>query len=210
MSTELCFFATLIFLAAHLYGERRAASPAYLAATKLGASTGFLATAVVNGAFDTAFGQWIFVGLALSWVGDACLLGKARAPFLAGLVAFLLGHVGYVVAFAVRGLDVNATLTAIPLLFGVALIIDRWLRPHVDGGMRAAVRAYIVVISTMLACAVGAWRGGAPAIALVGALAFYLSDLSVARERFVESDFINRAWGLPAYYLGQLCLAMAV
>jgi len=29
----------------------------------------------------------------------------------------------------------------------------------------------------------------------------------VARDRFVAQGFINRAWGLPMYYGGQLLLA---
>ena len=43
-----------------------------------------------------------------------------------------------------------------------------------------------------------------------GALAFYLSDLSVARDRFVRPAFVNRAWGLPLYYGAQFVLAATV
>jgi hypothetical protein len=42
----------------------------------------------------------------------------------------------------------------------------------------------------------------------IGALLFYLSDLAVARERFFESGFENRLFGLPAYYAAQVILAM--
>jgi hypothetical protein len=41
----------------------------------------------------------------------------------------------------------------------------------------------------------------------VGALAFAASDVSVARDRFVRPEFVNRAWGLPLYYAAQLLLA---
>jgi uncharacterized membrane protein YhhN len=68
------------------------------------------------------------------------------------------------------------------------------------------VIAYIAVISTMLAAAAGT---RVPLIA-VGALAFYFSDLSVARDRFVAPGFINRAWGLPLYYGAQLLLGWSV
>jgi len=49
-----------------------------------------------------------------------------------------------------------------------------------------------------------------PWTAAAGAALFYLSDLAVARQRFVHEDFINRALGLPTYYLGQLLLALTV
>jgi hypothetical protein len=43
---------------------------------------------------------------------------------------------------------------------------------------------------------------------VVGALAFTASDVSVARDRFVQPAFHNRAWGLPLYFGAQLLLAM--
>jgi len=38
---------------------------------------------------------------------------------------------------------------------------------------------------------------------------FYVSDLSVARDRFVARAFVNRARGLPAYYAAQVLMAWA-
>ena len=46
--------------------------------------------------------------------------------------------------------------------------------------------------------------------AAAGAILFYLSDLAVARHRFIHKSFINRALGLPTYYLGQLLLALTI
>jgi hypothetical protein len=40
-------------------------------------------------------------------------------------------------------------------------------------------------------------------------VAFAASDVSVARDRFVREDFLNRAWGLPLYYGGQLLIALS-
>ena len=45
---------------------------------------------------------------------------------------------------------------------------------------------------------------------LLGAVLFLLSDLSVARDRFVAPGFVNRLWGLPFYYGGQVLLAASV
>jgi hypothetical protein len=35
----------------------------------------------------------------------------------------------------------------------------------------------------------------------------YLSDLSVARDRFVKPAFVNRLWGLPLYYASTVLIA---
>jgi hypothetical protein len=40
-------------------------------------------------------------------------------------------------------------------------------------------------------------------------LAFYLSDLAVARDRFVARAFVNRLWGLPLYYAAQILFAVS-
>ncbi|MCA9685230.1 MAG: lysoplasmalogenase [Myxococcales bacterium] len=208
-TTELWVGLTSLFLALHLWAEH-GARPTAIVVTKLLASTGFLLTALSVDALAVPWGRWLFAGLCLAWLGDACLLSRARPAFLAGLGAFLLGHVGYCIAFFVHGVDLHSTLTAIPPLGVAALVIDRWLRPKLDAAMRLPVRAYIVVISAMVALAFGAWRAGASDLILLGALSFYLSDLSVARDRFVRREFLNRLWGLPAYYLGQLCLALSI
>jgi uncharacterized membrane protein YhhN len=77
--------------------------------------------------------------------------------------------------------------------------------------MRPAVLAYITAISLMAWAALSAVLGGpGPAIALIGALLFYISDLAVARDRFITRSFVNRLWGLPAYYTGQVLLALSI
>jgi uncharacterized membrane protein YhhN len=208
-AAELWVAFTLVALGLHLLSEFREWRVA-IALTKLAASTGFLLAAINSGALELGWGRWLFAGLVLSWIGDACLLGRGKSLFLAGLVAFLLGHVGYCAAFVVHGVETSASLWVAAPIVVAAVIVDRWLRDRVDDGMRAPVRAYILVISTMLALAFGAWRAGASTLMMLGALSFYLSDLSVARDRFVDQNFLNRLWGLPAYYLGQLCLALSV
>jgi hypothetical protein len=43
-----------------------------------------------------------------------------------------------------------------------------------------------------------------------GAASFYISDLFVARDRFLKMEFKNRLLGLPLYYFGQFLLAFSV
>ena len=77
--------------------------------------------------------------------------------------------------------------------------------------MRVPVLAYVAVISTMVLLAAGTLGGADSHRAILsGALAFYVSDLAVARQRFVARTFWNKVWGLPLYYGAQLILASTV
>jgi uncharacterized membrane protein YhhN len=174
------------------------------------ASVGFLGVAVAGRAADSTYGVAVLVALALCLLGDVLLIKKERRWFLSGLVAFLLGHVGYAVAFALAGVEGWAVAAGAAAVVAAGVPVLRWLWPNVPGRMRGPVAAYVVVISTMVALAAGATAAGAPARLLPGAVLFYLSDLFVARQRFVSSSSTNRLMGLPLYYGGQLVLASTV
>jgi hypothetical protein len=45
---------------------------------------------------------------------------------------------------------------------------------------------------------------------LVGALCFYVSDVLVARNKFIKEEYRNRILGLPLYYAGQFMLAFSI
>jgi uncharacterized membrane protein YhhN len=177
---------------------------------KPAAAATFLAAAVYAGALETAFGQVLFAGLVLSALGDVLLIPESRAAFLAGLGSFLLGHVAYAIAFGLRGVAPLATGVAAAAVVVVAFPILRWLWPHVPDKMRPPVAGYILAISAMVALAIGTFAAHGNAALVVGAIGFYLSDLAVARDRFVAKGFVNRAWGLPLYFFAQLTLATAV
>lgn len=173
------------------------------------ASTGLLVLALEHGALETGYGVAVFTGLSLSWLGDGLLLFRGQRAFVAGLGAFLLAHLAYGVAFAAGGVIFTHVAAGVALLGAVAVPVWRWLRPNVSERLRPAVAAYVVVITAMVALAGGRLASG-HTLALAGAGLFYLSDLAVARDRFVTSSFLNRAWGLPTYYAGQALLALSV
>jgi uncharacterized membrane protein YhhN len=76
--------------------------------------------------------------------------------------------------------------------------------------MRVPVVFYVVVLCTMVVAALSLpGRVGGGWTFAIGASLFAVSDLAVARERFVADTFTNKAWGLPTYYAGQLCVAWA-
>jgi uncharacterized membrane protein YhhN len=176
--------------------------------SKTVASIAFVVLGAIRWSSGDVVGGWLVAGLALCALGDVLLLGKRT--FDVGLVAFLLGHALYVAGFhAALPVGQWSLLVLGPLLFaggGAAW----WLWPHL-GRRRFSVLAYVVVISVMV------WGGvstsvvrALPWTAAAGATLFYLSDLAVARHRFVQETLINRVLGLPTYYLGQFLLALTV
>jgi uncharacterized membrane protein YhhN len=175
------------------------------------ASAGFVALALARGATASGYGRLVLAALVLGWLGDVLLIPKgARRAFAAGLGSFLLGHLAFAAAFLARGVSAAWLAGGALVAAAAALPIARWLAPHVPDALRLPVRAYVVVISAMVACAAGAFGATRDAALLVGAFAFFLSDLAVARERFVAKGFSNKLWGLPLYYGAQLLLAWTV
>jgi uncharacterized membrane protein YhhN len=95
----------------------------------------------------------------------------------------------------------------------MSAIIFFWLRPHLKS-MFVPVLLYILVITMMLS---GAWAVFAKSsfavsgrmLVFAGALCFYLSDVFVARDKFIRDEFRNRLIGLPLYYSGQFSLAFS-
>jgi len=184
--------------------------PGIAAAAKIVASCGFLAVAYFSGALRSGYGRLLLTGLALSFLGDAFLIGDSKQAFLAGLSAFLLAHVAYVAAFAGNGVGGRwMGFAALPVI-AVSVAVSAWLLPHTPPALGLPVQLYTVVISGMVIAAIGTRGKGGSALIVVGALLFFLSDLSVASLRLVQTGFPHYVWGLPLYYAGQLCLALSV
>ncbi|WP_419663745.1 conserved uncharacterized protein, YhhN-like [Desulfosarcina variabilis str. Montpellier] len=155
------------------------------------------------------------VGAALTCClcGDILLAFGSRVAFLLGLVSFFMGHVLFASIFFIMGTTGTAMALGAMLMVVSAGIIWRWLAPHL-GDMTTPVLAYLVVISIMVC---GAWSilsnthipHQARVGILIGASLFYLSDIAVARQRFVTSDHRNRMVGLPLYYGAQFILVFS-
>lgn len=172
------------------------------------ASLAFIWAGLAAGALDSGYGQLVLLGLVLCLVGDVLLIPLERpAVFRAGVFAFLAGHVAYSAAFLTRPLDPLGLAAGTVLLAVVVGAVLRWIGPTLPAGMVWPVRVYMVVIGLMSALACGVTAAGGPWAVAVGALAFTASDVSVARDRFVRHEFVNRAWGLPLYYAAQLAIA---
>lgn len=155
-------------------------------------------------------GAWFLAAFVLSFVGDLALLGEQKPFLLGGIGAFLLAHVAYAAAFL--GLApswVGVLVTAVPIAL-LGALVARALLPRA-GSLAKPVVAYVVVIGAMVALAGGVAARGGPgtALALVAAVLFFVSDLFVARQRFVQRTPWNRYVGLPLYYAAQLLFGVA-
>ena len=148
----------------------------------------------------------IVAGLILGWFGDVALSFRRHRAFMFGLVAFLSGHVAYgcrlsaaVKSICDRGRKHHVTGTR---SVGIALVME-----PVDPIASVARRDLPVLIAAMVGAAVGQLQQPQGHY-FVGAILFALSDLLVARERFVAPGFANALIGLPIYYTGQSMIAV--
>jgi uncharacterized membrane protein YhhN len=209
----LILLTALVLLILLLSSEKQGRTPrgVYI---KGSVSALFVLSALTQAHPVPAYYHLILLGLLLGLVGDVCLALPGNRAFRVGLFAFLGGHLFYVWAFAGLTRPGDWASPVQLILFAFSGVAFWWLRSHV-GRMMVPVVVYLVVITLMLA---GAWavfrHPGLDATGrgfiLAGALCFYLSDLFVARQRFVTEQFLNRLIGLPLYYVGQFLLAYSV
>jgi uncharacterized membrane protein YhhN len=161
---------------------------------------------------------WFVAALACCLVGDVLLM-LPRDLFVPGLVAFLVGHVLFIVgllqppspagtppfAFSTTGLVVASLVAAAYGAVPATLIFRALAR---DGGraMIAPVAVYLVAILTM---AVLAANVGVPAAA-TGAALFVVSDTVLALGRFVRPLPHGNVVVHVTYHLAQMLLVLSL
>ncbi len=213
MPNILIIVVAVILLGLLLYFENKQMMKGVLP-TKTLLSSLFVLTALLQPHPVLRYYHFMLAGLLFCLAGDVLLALPQAKMFLRGLIAFLLGHVFYTFAF----LDITRfgpwTWMGTLIILIVSSGIYLWLKPHL-ATMKIPVLCYCMVISVMLA---GAWsifvdsglaRPGR-IIVFSGALFFYISDICVARDRFLKNQFFNRLIGLPLYYAGQFLLAFSI
>lgn len=164
---------------------------------------------------------WFALGLLFSLAGDIFLM-LPREQFIAGLVAFLIGHILYILGFnqSLPPLSL-ATLLVLAIVALPAVQIFRRIRAGLLSSGRSRligpVLLYSLVISLMLASALltlvrpdEAWHPGPALLAAFGALLFFLSDTLLAWNKFVQDLPGGRALVHMTYHLGQYALIAGV
>jgi uncharacterized membrane protein YhhN len=202
-----------ILLAVLLFFEKKENQKRKLL-TKTILSCLFVFTAIVQPHPIPGYFYLLIIGLVFCLGGDVFLALPQERMFLLGLVSFLLGHVFYILSFFYVA-DVSSSTwigAVIGLLVSGAVFF--WLRRHLSS-LLIPVVAYMIVITIMV---VGAWTVvgdenlnlSGRLLVFFGALSFYFSDVFVARDRFLKTEFANRLLGLPMYYIGQFLLAFSI
>jgi len=134
---------------------------------------------------------WIVAGLGCGAVGDIFLIQpERRSCFVAGLAAFLLGHLAYLRGFLGPVLQAGVSspwlfASAVPLA-AVGAVVYRLLYPAL-GAMKIPVTLYTGAILAMALAAVLRISvvGGLPFwLPLLGALSFMASDSLLAYQQF--------------------------
>jgi len=173
------------------------------------AALSFLGAACVHHPTASGFSLWLTIGLALSVVGDICLLRQGTGSiFKLGIASFLAAHLAYLWAFITVGIDWSSAGIALILLTPLGVKIHRWLLPDLTPGLRHPVLAYLLVISAMTASSVGVWYqnpnlAGIP----IAAGLFMISDVGVSIQRFKTPLFAHKLWSIPTYFGAQLMFA---
>ena len=177
--------------------------------------TALLAAAIawpVGAADSAAVRPWLVAALAASLAGDVLLLAPGR--FIAGLVAFLVAHVAYLVAFAQLPGSVPWFVVGV-VLAGVVVATVGWamLAAARQLGLGAPVAVYLVAICGM---AIAATRTGLPT-AILGAWLFVASDAMLAWGRFRAPSAGSprgsaglRVAVMVTYHVGQVLLFVAL
>ncbi len=211
---NLLIIVSAVILMAGLLNFEKNDNKNGLIPTKTALSLLFVIAVIIQPHPFPYFYYFLLAGLIFCLAGDVFLALPQKMMFLLGLISFLIGHVFYGIGFfGVAGIN-QWTLAGTLVAVFTSGWVYMWLRPHL-GAMNGPVLLYMLVITVMLS---GAWSVlGDSRLTLTGrvmvfggALLFYFSDIFVARERFLKSEFINRLTGLPMYYAGQFLLAFSV
>jgi len=170
-----------------------------------------IAHAWQRGADTPAARRFVLAGLWFSLVGDIALLWPQQG-FVPGLIAFLIGHVLYIVAFTRehRFAAQPAVLAVYALIAGTILA---FLWGHIPAGLRIPVAAYVLALTLMAAQAAvvglltqGDGAGRARGLMIGGAL-FMVSDTVLAVNRFALPVPAAGLWILATYWVAQWLIA---
>jgi len=163
---------------------------------------------------------WFGLGILFSLVGDVLLMISLDRLFLAGLAAFLLAQIAYIIGFNIPVPEMSIWGVALALIIGMggARVIRRILEAVAakgQGRLRIPIAVYGTVISVMLLSAMlkqfdPTWEAWAALLVGTGGFLFYISDIILAWNKFVAPIRHGRIYNIAAYHLGQIALIAGV
>ncbi len=203
---------------------------------KLSLTGGLLLVSVVLAALRGHPWQWLVcAALGASWVGDAMLArywpiaGLTKDPFVAGIGAFWVAQIVYIIAFSLSltsmpnlhlaypgwpfGRDLVVLLLPIYLLAGLMFWVMVVLRSDRPGFLKAGILVYGETLCAMAGMACAASFTGVSFIWMLtaGGLLFIISDAAIAMRIFQNKFASERryeafVWG--TYFPAQVLLLL--
>jgi uncharacterized membrane protein YhhN len=174
-----------------------------------------IVTALAWPPITSRYRRRIVVGLICSLLGDVLLMWPADL-FVAGLVAFLIGHLYFISGFLGDSRLGTRPLAWLGCLLLAALNLA-WLWPSIPPALRGAVVVYALVLAAMAAQALGrAWSHAGDALArparraAIGGALFMLGDSLLAWDRFHGALPLAAVWVLGSYYAAVWFIARSV
>ncbi|WP_426094375.1 lysoplasmalogenase [Flavobacterium sp. DSR2-3-3] len=161
----------------------------------------------------------LLTALTLSWVGDIILMfaDKGELYFIAGLIAFLLSHISYIILFS-KQLKINLKKSKIIFWVGVTaiafylIVIMLILLPSL-GDLKIPVFVYALTISIMLLFALKGflnWQKPANSYILIGAIVFVASDSLLAFDKFYAPLQYSSLLIMATYLLAQYLIVIGI
>ena len=205
MTILLILYALLVAALTFAEYKQNRGTQAWL---KPAAAIGFILIAIFSGAIYWTFGQIILAGLVACAVGDVLLLSReSPLKFKLGMAAFALGHLLYTYAF-IQHFDFSMgglqyALAVLPIIAG--LIYFLWIKDKLPSDFKIPVVIYSLIIIAMVITSFGVPKWIVP----VAAVLFAISDMFVARDRFVSDEPKNALAITPLYFGAQALFALA-
>ncbi|XP_061103126.1 lysoplasmalogenase TMEM86A-like [Conger conger] len=153
----------------------------------------------------------ILAGLVFSALGDAFLVWQEEGYFSHGLLMFAVAHILYSSAFGMRPLNPHAGVA----VGCVSVLSYTFLYPCLSHPFTYLVGVYVALIGFM------GWRAMAGVqlandlwkwtrlSACLGAGLFWVSDLTIAIDKFCFSVPYSRAIIMGTYYAAQMLIALS-
>jgi len=152
----------------------------------------------------------IITGLIFSLFGDIFLM-LPNDKFIQGLIAFLVAHIFYIVAFSLGFgpyLEIGYLIPA-----AIYTITFLWILLPKAGEMKIPVIVYALILMTFLWQATGRYYyiGNSSALfTFAGAILFVISDSILAYARFVKRFNLSQLLVHATYWGAQLLIALSI
>ena len=169
--------------------------------------------------------KFIYLALFFCWLGDIFLMlprgensPNAKLFFIAGLVAFLIGHLNYIIHFIsevkskIKSSYVfKSPYLVLPFVLYIVVLL-RLLFPTL-GTMKLPVTIYSIIITMMLLAALNRKNivnSTSFYFVFVGAILFVFSDSCIAINLFYEPFELARMTIMSTYIVAQLIIIKGV